>query len=156
MMLPDARDGPVRSPINDLYFHPENNILISGAKDHTIKCFDISKMTAKRAFRVFQDMHNVCSASFHPFGDFLLAGNFICYNCSFGVSGAIHQVRYAAEVLLNQAPRIFHQTRFCKAISLALTDASSSPTSKLRFFHAFLENHPTCCQTDGMDRSRKM
>ncbi|PON83015.1 Guanine nucleotide-binding protein, beta subunit [Trema orientale] len=84
MMLPDARDGPVRSvirtfydhtqPINDLDFHPESNILISGAKDHTIKFFDISKMTAKRAFRVIQDTHNVRSVSFHPSGDFLLAG----------------------------------------------------------------------------------
>ncbi|KAB1216819.1 Cleavage stimulation factor subunit 1 [Morella rubra] len=64
MMLPDAKDGPVRpvvrtfydhiQPINDLDFHPQNTVLISGAKDHTIKFFDFSKMTAKRAFRVIQ------------------------------------------------------------------------------------------------------
>ncbi|XP_008240092.1 PREDICTED: cleavage stimulation factor subunit 50 isoform X3 [Prunus mume] len=83
MMLPDARDGPVRpvirtfydhlQPINDLDFHPQNTVLISGSKDNTIKFFDFSKMTAKRAFRVIQDTHNVRSVSFHPSGDFLLA-----------------------------------------------------------------------------------
>ncbi|XP_020537453.1 cleavage stimulation factor subunit 50 isoform X2 [Jatropha curcas] len=64
MLLSDARDGPVRpvirtfydhiQPINDLDFHPQSTILISGAKDHTIKFFDFSKATAKRAFRVIQ------------------------------------------------------------------------------------------------------
>ncbi|KAF4382078.1 hypothetical protein F8388_001223 [Cannabis sativa] len=124
MMLPDPRDGPVRpvirtfydhtQPINDLDFHPESNILISASKDHTIKFFDISKMTAKRAFRVIQDTHNVRSVSFHPSGDFLLAGTdhpiphlydintFQCYLSAnvpeIGVGGAIisHQVRYSA------------------------------------------------------------
>ncbi|KAG6632882.1 hypothetical protein I3843_12G009200 [Carya illinoinensis] len=122
MMLPDARDGPVRpvirtfydhiQPINDLDFHPQNTVLISGAKDHTIKFFDFSKMTAKRAFRVIQDTHNVRSVSFHPSGDFLLAGTdhpiphlydvntFQCYLSSnvpeIGVNGAINQVRYSS------------------------------------------------------------
>ncbi|KAL5544651.1 hypothetical protein UlMin_008435 [Ulmus minor] len=122
MMLPDSREGPVRpvirtfydhiQPINDLDFHPQSTILISGAKDHTIKFFDFSKMTAKRAFRVIQDTHNVRSVSFHPSGDFLLAGtdhpiphlydinSFQCYLSSnvpeIGVSGAINQVRYSA------------------------------------------------------------
>ncbi|KAG1368665.1 putative Cleavage stimulation factor subunit 50 [Cocos nucifera] len=64
MMLADARDGPVRpvirtfydhsQPINDLDFHPQGTILISGAKDHSIKFFDFSKTAAKRAFRVIQ------------------------------------------------------------------------------------------------------
>ncbi|GMY15485.1 cleavage stimulation factor subunit 50 [Fagus crenata] len=122
MMLPDARDGPVRpvirtfydhiQPVNDLDFHPQNTVLISGAKDHTIKFFDFSKMTAKRAFRVIQDTHNVRSVSFHPSGDFLLAGTdhpiphlydvntFQCYLSSnapeIGVNGAINQVRYSS------------------------------------------------------------
>ncbi|KAK6925132.1 WD40 repeat [Dillenia turbinata] len=84
MMVADARDGPVRpvirtfydhlQPINDLDFHPQNPVLISGAKDHTIKFFDYSKTTAKRAFKVIQDTHNVRSVSFHPSGEFLLAG----------------------------------------------------------------------------------
>lgn len=64
MMLCDARDGPVRpvirtfydhlQPVNDLDFHPQSTILISGAKDHTIKFFDFSKTVARRAFRVIQ------------------------------------------------------------------------------------------------------
>ncbi|OWM90366.1 hypothetical protein CDL15_Pgr014668 [Punica granatum] len=61
-------------PINDLDFHPQNNVLISGAKDCTIKFFDLSKATAKKAFKVIQDTHNVRSVSFHPSGDFVLAG----------------------------------------------------------------------------------
>lgn len=122
MMLPEARDGPVRpvirtfydhlQPINDLDFHPQSSILISGAKDHTIKFFDYSKMTAKRAFRVIQDTHNVRSVSFHPSGEFLLAGTdhpiahlydintFQCYLSAnapeIDVNGAINQVRYSA------------------------------------------------------------
>ncbi|XP_050376002.1 cleavage stimulation factor subunit 50 isoform X1 [Argentina anserina] len=122
MMLPEARDGPVRpvirtfydhlQPINDLDFHPQSSVLISGAKDHTIKFFDYSKMTAKRAFRVIQDTHNVRSVSFHPSGEFLLAGTdhpiphlydintFQCYLSAnapeVDVNGAINQIRYSA------------------------------------------------------------
>ncbi|PNX98148.1 cleavage stimulation factor subunit 1-like protein [Trifolium pratense] len=48
MLLPDAKDGPVRF-------------------------FDVSKTNAKRSYRVIQDTHNVRSVSFHPSGDFLLA-----------------------------------------------------------------------------------
>ncbi|KAA8542563.1 hypothetical protein F0562_023715 [Nyssa sinensis] len=122
MMLQDARDGPVRpvirtfydhlQPINDLDFHPQNTVLISGAKDHTIKFFDFSKTVAKRAFRVIQDTHNVRSVSFHPSGEFLLAGTdhpiphlydintFQCYLSAnvqeIDVNGAINQVRYSS------------------------------------------------------------
>ncbi|KAK4359375.1 hypothetical protein RND71_021604 [Anisodus tanguticus] len=133
MMQPDARDAPVRpvirtfydhqQPINDLDFHPQNTVLISGAKDRTIKFFDFSKTVAKRAFRVIQDTHNVRSVSFHPSGDYLLAGKngvperqlvgtdhqiphlydintFKCYLPpnfqEMGVNGAINQVRYSS------------------------------------------------------------
>ncbi|KAE8676932.1 Cleavage stimulation factor subunit 50 [Hibiscus syriacus] len=122
MMLPDSKDGPVRpvirtfydhvQPINDLDFHPQSTVLISGAKDNTIKFFDFSKATAKRAFRVIQDTHNVRSVSFHPSGDFLIAGTdhpiphlydvntFQCYLSAnppeIGVNGAINQVRYSS------------------------------------------------------------
>ncbi|KAB2609477.1 cleavage stimulation factor subunit 1 [Pyrus ussuriensis x Pyrus communis] len=159
MMLPEARDGPVRpvirtfydhlQPINDLDFHPQNTVLISGSKDQTInhvavssspkplnitsincktkqeftlnpyvnfitafRFFDFSKMTAKRAFRVIQDTHNVRSVSFHPSGDFVLAGTdhpiphlydintFQCYLSAnapeIDDNRAINQVRYSA------------------------------------------------------------
>ncbi|KAH1246555.1 Cleavage stimulation factor subunit 50 [Glycine max] len=125
MLLPEAKDGPVRpvirtyydhiQPINDLDFHPQGTILISGAKDQTIKFFDISKTNAKRAYRVIQDTHNVRSVSFHPSGDFLLAGTdhaiphlydintFQCYLSAnipeTSPSGAINQ---ACQLSLNQ------------------------------------------------------
>ncbi|KAM0018981.1 putative transcription factor WD40-like family [Helianthus debilis subsp. tardiflorus] len=121
MLLPEGKDGPVRpvirtfydhlQPVNDVDFHPQNTILISGAKDHTIKFFDFSKTTAKRASRVIQDTHNVRSLSFHPSGDFLLVGTdhhiphlydvntFQCYLSAnvqeIGVNSAINQVRYS-------------------------------------------------------------
>lgn len=121
MMLPDQRDGPVRpvvrtfydhlQPINDLDFHPQNTILISGAKDRTIKFFDFSKTVARKAFKIIQDTHNVRSVSFHPSGEFLLAGTdhpiahlydvntFQCYlsaNVQEISNGAINQVRYSS------------------------------------------------------------
>jgi cleavage stimulation factor subunit 1 len=87
MMLGDSKDGPVRpvirtfydhtQPINDLDFHPESPILISAAKDNTIRFFDFSKTVARKAFRVIQDTHNVRSVCFHPCGDYLLAGSTI-------------------------------------------------------------------------------
>uniref|UniRef100_A0A1D1ZDC7 Cleavage stimulation factor 50 kDa subunit n=1 Tax=Anthurium amnicola TaxID=1678845 RepID=A0A1D1ZDC7_9ARAE len=120
LMLPDARDGPVRpvirtfydhaQPINDLDFHPQSSILISGAKDHTIKFFDFSKTAARRPFKVIQDTHNVRSVSFHPSGEFLLAGTdhpiphlydintFQCYLSADSqdlANAAINQVRYS-------------------------------------------------------------
>ncbi|XP_022886040.1 cleavage stimulation factor subunit 50 isoform X3 [Olea europaea var. sylvestris] len=122
MMLSDSRDATMRAvirtfydhlqPVNDLDFHPQNTILISGAKDHTIKFFDFSKTVAKRAFRVIQDTHNVRSVSFHPSGEFLLAGTdhpiahlydvntFQCYLSAnvqeIGANVAINQVRYSS------------------------------------------------------------
>ncbi|KAK1291371.1 hypothetical protein QJS10_CPB17g02117 [Acorus calamus] len=121
MMLPDSKDGPVRpvirtfydhvQPINDLDFHPQTPVLISGAKDNTIKFFDFSKTVARRAFRVIQDTHNVRSVSFHPSGEFILAGTdhpiphlydvttFQCYLSANAqepnLSSAINQVRYS-------------------------------------------------------------
>ncbi|XP_074571222.1 cleavage stimulation factor subunit 50 isoform X2 [Curcuma longa] len=121
-MLTDARDGPVRpvirtfydhsQPINDLDFHPQNAILISGAKDNTIKFFDFSKTVARRAVRVIQDTHNVRSVSFHPSGEYLLAGTdhpiphlydintFKCYLTAnahdLSNTAAINQVRYSS------------------------------------------------------------
>ncbi|GLJ44254.1 hypothetical protein SUGI_0924960 [Cryptomeria japonica] len=124
MMMPDAsaRDGSIRpvirtfydhmQPINDLDFHPHSAILISGAKDHTIKFFDFAKTAARKACRIIQDTHNVRSVAFHPSGDFLLAGTnhhvvhlydvhtFECYLSSTlqekDCGGAINQVRYSS------------------------------------------------------------
>ncbi|KAL2651982.1 hypothetical protein R1flu_020110 [Riccia fluitans] len=123
MMTPDgaSREMPIRpvirtfydhiQPINDLDFHPQSAVLISGAKDRTIKFFDFAKSAARRAFRVIQDTHNVRSVAFHPCGDYLLAGTdhpiahlydvntFQCYLSSqlqdSHIGGAINQVRYS-------------------------------------------------------------
>ncbi|KQK13140.1 cleavage stimulation factor subunit 50 isoform X3 [Brachypodium distachyon] len=115
----DSKEGSVRpvvrtfydhtQPINDLDFHPINPILISAAKDNTIKFFDFSKTAARKAFRVIQDTHNVRSICFHPSGDYILAGTdhpvahlydvntFTCYLSSNpqDSSAAINQVRYS-------------------------------------------------------------
>ncbi|TVU44976.1 hypothetical protein EJB05_04441 [Eragrostis curvula] len=115
----DSKDGTARpvirtfydhtQPINDLDFHPESPILISAAKDNTIKFFDFSKTNARKAFRVIQDTHNVRSVCFHPCGDFLLAGTdhsvahlydintFTCYLSANpqDSSSPINQVRYS-------------------------------------------------------------
>ncbi|KAM0915751.1 hypothetical protein ACQ4PT_010632 [Festuca glaucescens] len=117
-MLGDSKDGgrPVvrtfydhMQPINDLDFHPTSPILISAAKDNTIKFFDFSKTAARKAFRVIQDTHNVRSVCFHPCGDYILAGTdhpiahlydvntFTCYLAANpqDCSAAINQVRYS-------------------------------------------------------------
>ncbi|KAI4374516.1 hypothetical protein MLD38_012500 [Melastoma candidum] len=122
LMLPDSKEGSNRvvvrtfydhtQPISDLDFHPQNAVLVSGSKDQTIKFFYFSKASAKRAFRVIQDTHNVRSVAFHPSGTFLLAGTdhpiphlydvnsskcYISANApEFGVNAAINQVRYSS------------------------------------------------------------
>ncbi|KAL6894108.1 hypothetical protein ACP4OV_008206 [Aristida adscensionis] len=119
-MAGDSKDGAGRpairtfydhiQPINDLAFHPENPILISAAKDSTIKFFDFSKTNARKAFRVIQDTHNVRSVCFHPCGDYLLAGTdhpiahlydintFTCFLSANpqDSSAPINQVRYSS------------------------------------------------------------
>ncbi|RXH77419.1 hypothetical protein DVH24_023693 [Malus domestica] len=100
MMLPEARDGPVRPVIHTFYdhlktgldFHPHNTVLISVPKDQTIKFFDFYKMTAKRAFRASR-MHTRCVQYV-----FILLEIFflLCYLSAnapeIDVNGAINQV----------------------------------------------------------------
>ncbi|XP_078430137.1 transducin/WD40 repeat-like superfamily protein [Wolffia australiana] len=121
-MLPELHDGSARAVIrtfydhsqtvNDLDFNPQNNILISGSKDQTIRFFDFSKTNARRAVRVLQDTHEVRSVSFHPSGEYLLAGTdhpiphlydvytFQCFISSdtrdLGSNAVINQVRYSS------------------------------------------------------------
>jgi cleavage stimulation factor subunit 1 len=57
-----------------LEFHPTSHILASGSKDNTVKLFDISKPSVKKAHKTFADVHAVRSLSFHPTGDFLIVG----------------------------------------------------------------------------------
>ncbi|GJN23275.1 hypothetical protein PR202_gb10911 [Eleusine coracana subsp. coracana] len=73
-MVGDSKDGSARpvirtfydhtQPVNDLDFHPESPILISAAKDNTIKFFDFSKTNARKAFRVIQVRYS-CTGSLY-------------------------------------------------------------------------------------------
>ncbi|XP_032074923.1 cleavage stimulation factor subunit 1 isoform X1 [Thamnophis elegans] len=57
-----------------LAFHPNEQILASGSRDYTLKLFDYSKPSAKRAFKYIQEAEMLRSISFHPSGDFILVG----------------------------------------------------------------------------------
>ncbi|KAH1254521.1 Cleavage stimulation factor subunit 50 [Glycine max] len=77
MLLPEAKDGPVRPIIRTYYDHIQVYLCFPDMPvTEVVWFFDISKTNAKRAYMVIQDTHNVRSVSFHPSGDFLLAGFF--------------------------------------------------------------------------------
>lgn len=57
-----------------LEFHPKEQILASASRDCTVKLFDISKASVKKAHKVFTDVHAVRCLSFHPTGDFMAVG----------------------------------------------------------------------------------
>ncbi|KAH1254524.1 Cleavage stimulation factor subunit 50 [Glycine max] len=74
MLLPEAKDGPVRPIIRTYYDHIQVYLCFPDMPvTEVVWFFDISKTNAKRAYMVIQDTHNVRSVSFHPSGDFLLA-----------------------------------------------------------------------------------
>jgi len=60
--------------ITCIEFHPTEQILISGSKDYTVKVFDYSKSSAKRASRTIKEVEKIQSISLHPTGDYLLVG----------------------------------------------------------------------------------
>jgi len=57
-----------------LEFHPKEPILASGSNDFTIKFFDYSKASAKKAFKTITDAAPITCMSFHPTGDYLISG----------------------------------------------------------------------------------
>lgn len=57
-----------------LEFHPKEQILASGSRDCTVKLFDISKASVKKAHKIFTDVEPVRCLSFHPTGDYLIVG----------------------------------------------------------------------------------
>uniref|UniRef100_A0A8C4NLG3 Cleavage stimulation factor subunit 1 n=1 Tax=Eptatretus burgeri TaxID=7764 RepID=A0A8C4NLG3_EPTBU len=57
-----------------LAFHPSEQILASGSRDFTLKMFDYSKPSVKRACRCLQEAEPLRCLAFHPSGDFLLVG----------------------------------------------------------------------------------
>jgi cleavage stimulation factor subunit 1 len=64
----------VLQEVTCLQFHPKEAILASGSNDFTIKLFDYSKASAKKAFKTITDAAPVNCMSFHPSGDYLVAG----------------------------------------------------------------------------------
>ena len=54
-----------------LEFHPKEPILASGSLDFTVKLFDYSKASAKKAFKPITDAAPITCMSFHPTGDYL-------------------------------------------------------------------------------------
>lgn len=57
-----------------LEFHPKEPILVSGSRDFTVKLFDFSKASVKKAFRTITDADQIRCLSFHPSGDYLVVG----------------------------------------------------------------------------------
>lgn len=57
-----------------LEFHPKEHILASGSRDATVKLFDISKPSVKKAHKVFTDSEPILCLSFHPSGDYIIVG----------------------------------------------------------------------------------
>ncbi|XP_046999904.1 cleavage stimulation factor subunit 1 [Schistocerca americana] len=77
----DSQGHPVIRTLYDhleevtcLEFHPREPILASGSRDFTVKLFDYSKTSVKKAFRTITDAEQVRCLSFHPTGDYILVG----------------------------------------------------------------------------------
>lgn len=60
--------------VTALDFHPQHMILASGSKDHSIRFFEFSKPSVKKAYKSIQEASEVRTMSFHPSGDYLLVG----------------------------------------------------------------------------------
>ncbi|XP_065315199.1 cleavage stimulation factor subunit 1-like [Gordionus sp. m RMFG-2023] len=60
--------------VTSLQFHPTAPIIISGSKDCTIKVFDYSKPTLKKAIKYIQECEPVNTISLHTSGDYILVG----------------------------------------------------------------------------------
>uniref|UniRef100_H2ZR08 Cleavage stimulation factor subunit 1 n=1 Tax=Ciona savignyi TaxID=51511 RepID=H2ZR08_CIOSA len=62
--------------ITSIEFHPTQQILVSGSRDYTVKVFDFTKSSAKRASKTIKEVERVRSLSMHPTGDYLLVGTY--------------------------------------------------------------------------------
>jgi len=57
-----------------LEFHPTAQILASGGRDYTLKIFDFSKPSVKKATKYVNEAAELRCLAYHPSGDYLLAG----------------------------------------------------------------------------------
>lgn len=55
-------------------FHPVHQILASGSRDFSVKFYEYSKPSVKKAYKSIQEAAEVRCMSFHPSGDFMLIG----------------------------------------------------------------------------------
>ena len=61
--------------VSCLIFHPRDQFLISGSHDMTIKIFDYSKPSVKRACKSIQESNTIRCLAIHPTGDYLIVGS---------------------------------------------------------------------------------
>ena len=60
--------------VTTLDFHPTVSVIASGSADCTIRLFDYSKPSVKRAYVVLQEVAPIRCLYFHPSGDFMIVG----------------------------------------------------------------------------------
>ncbi|KAK2165794.1 hypothetical protein LSH36_45g07027 [Paralvinella palmiformis] len=60
--------------VTSLDFHPFQQILASGSKDFSVKFFEYSKPSVKKAFKSIQEAAEVRCLNFHPSGDYIIVG----------------------------------------------------------------------------------
>ncbi|CAG2254509.1 CSTF1 [Mytilus edulis] len=60
--------------VTTLDFHPQHQILASAGKDFSIRFFEYSKPSVKKAYKSIQEATEVRCISFHPSGDYILVG----------------------------------------------------------------------------------
>ncbi|TKR76813.1 hypothetical protein L596_017893 [Steinernema carpocapsae] len=96
--------------VTTLTFHPRESLLVSGSSDCTIKMFDYSKSSLKRAVKTINEVARINALSFHPGGEFFLAAAdqeivrlynsetqqcFVCANPADHHKGPIGDIRYS-------------------------------------------------------------
>ncbi|KAK3581409.1 hypothetical protein CHS0354_016268 [Potamilus streckersoni] len=57
-----------------LDFHPHHQILASGSRDYSIRFFEYSKPSVKKAYKSIQEAAEIRCLNFHPSGDYILVG----------------------------------------------------------------------------------
>ncbi|XP_048778373.2 cleavage stimulation factor subunit 1-like isoform X2 [Ostrea edulis] len=68
-----SEDASIKE-VTCLDFHPSHSILASGSTDFSVRFFEYSKPSVKKAYKSIQESVPVRCLSFHPSGDFLLVG----------------------------------------------------------------------------------
>ncbi|KAI9218080.1 WD40-repeat-containing domain protein [Blastocladiella britannica] len=67
-----AGSGP--SAIHDVTFHPTSTLAATAAEDCTIRIYDVPRESGRKSFRFCEDSYPVYSVSWHPAGQYVLAG----------------------------------------------------------------------------------